>query len=147
MKNIIKVLGVITLMVVIGVSMTSCGEPVGTIEVTNDSIMQNDVDVGGVTVELYQGSTLIDTITGLQTTKTGNDEKGNPISFTKTKVVATFTDVPEGTYFIKVTDSGKFTVGATTDNPKPLSESSEAFTLAKDETKKLSYTGKKVEIK
>ena len=144
MKNILKFLGVITCIAVIGFSMTGCPEEepepeVGTIEVTNDSRMHYDINETGVKVELKQGTTVIDKFEGLQTTSATGDADNNSstadtnLNWTKNpaKAKAIFKDVPAGDYDIVVTDS------------KPII-TTQKITLAKGETLVFSYTGEAV---
>jgi uncharacterized lipoprotein YehR (DUF1307 family) len=141
MKKIIKLLGVITFAVIIGLSMTSCDdEPgVGTIEVTNDSVMWFDVQVEGVTVQLWQGSKKVMEANGIQTTKTqgwtsNSNQTLKDLTFTSTKTKAVFKDIDEGDgYIIKVVDANTNTASNTFTSP--------GFSLSKDQVKKLSYVG------
>jgi hypothetical protein len=115
MKNILKILGIITCMVVIGFSMTSCEEDpgVGTVEVFIKSGPGMTFDTDGVKVELRQGSDIIGTQTKVMPSKT-----------------AIFEDVPEGDdYEVWVTDN------------EPRTYKSAKFSIAKDDTVKLTYDG------
>jgi len=154
MKNIIKVLGIITCMVVISFSMIGCGDPeeekeeekaVGTITVINTSNLANDIQPAGVTVYLYQGNTLIATETGLQTTATQPNDvatnAGMTISFAKTKTSAVFADVEEGdNYAIWVLD-----VGTTVDTTPNTTKTTTPISIAKGDKLTFNYSGYKIE--
>jgi hypothetical protein len=135
MKKISKIFGVITLMVVIGLSMTACPEEEeeepATIIVTNNSTMSGDIKEEGVTVALYQGDTKVKEVTGVQSTKATPAEG----TWAVTKTSATFTGIEPGDYQIWVTDA----------QPTPAIYKSKTFTFGDGETKTLSYTGNKVE--
>jgi len=144
-----KILGIITLMVVIGFSALSCGETpeeeteepaptTGTIDVTNDSRLRWDVDVSGVTVQLYKGTTKVGEVTGVQTTAKKIDKDGSSttpdidVDFVATKTVATFKDVvPGDDYYIWVVDANTNTSVNTTKSSK--------FTVAAGDALKYSY--------
>jgi hypothetical protein len=148
MKNILKIFGVITLLVVIGFSMTACPEEEeepATIIVTNASHMRWDVMEAGVTIALYQGGTKIKDVTGVQTTaETGDTDgvSGTPevaLTFEKKKTSATFSDIEAGEYEVWVTDARPATASQL-GNPYK----SKAFTFGEGLTITLTYDGESV---
>jgi hypothetical protein len=148
MKKIIKILGVITFAVIIGLSMTGCSdepdpEPEpgkGTVEVSNDSNRKFDITEAGVIVMLYKDGEKVDEITGVQTTATKSyagdedDSTSKDISISRTKTKAVFLDVKEG-------DNYQIWVKDTNPDASKATYKSGGFSLTKDETLKFSYTG------
>jgi len=144
MKNIIKVLGIITCMVVISFSMIGCGDPeeeevgVGTINVTND-VTDNentnwaDLKDTGVLVILFQGDNEVTREDGLLAkSKFPNGSK----------LTVTFKDVKEGdNYMIRVKDKND---QADPNAVNPLNRGyydSAKFSVAKDDVLNFSYNG------
>jgi len=124
MRNIIKLLGVIAFIAIIGFSMTSCNdEPeigIGAIQVVHNSSMEFDTKPQGVTISLYQDDDYVDSKGGI-----------------KSGEIATFYPVDEGSgYRILVTDANP--------NPAKATFASDPFNLEKDARLSFKYTGTKI---
>jgi hypothetical protein len=153
MKKISKIFGVITLMVVIGLSMTACPEEEeeepATITVTNDSALKFDTRVIGVKVELVKDGAVVKTETNVQSTvkltNTNTDAEltGDDLAAARKKSEAKFAGVEPGDYQIWITDARREGETATGANPYK----SKTFTFGDGQTVTLSYDGNSVVVK
>jgi PKD repeat protein len=155
MKKMIKLLGVITLMVVIGFSMVSCNdepeeEPVKqSITVTNISSMHYDIQQDGVKIELLKDGKVIEPVGLNIITKATVGDVDNvastpatePITINRTgkETSIKWSDLEVGEYQVRVTDKNT--------NQSQAVITGEKFTLAAGEAKEIAYAGTKASLK